>query len=71
MLIIKREKGSAIKIGDATTVTILGIEDNEVKLGIQAPRALAIERHDEISQDQRPRNGCTGLYRRGRIRNQG
>lgn len=47
MLIITRTIGRSIVIGDNINITILGIQGNHVRLGINAPRAIPVYR-DEI-----------------------
>ena len=77
MLIIKRHMGDAIRIGEETVVTVLSADDDEVRIGIQAPRDLRVLREEIATHEQRKgrapnlapgtRRGHTGLYRRGRI----
>jgi len=38
MLIISRKLGEKITIGDDTVITLVDIRDNQVRLGIDAPR---------------------------------
>ncbi len=44
MLVITRKLEEKISIGNDITVSILGIKGNHVKVGIEAPRHLAIYR---------------------------
>lgn len=44
MLVIKRKIDQAIAIGEDVCVVVLAIEGNEVKLGIDAPRNIAVRR---------------------------
>jgi carbon storage regulator len=49
MLILTRRVGETLMIGDQVTVTVLGVKGNQVRLGINAPKDLAVHR-EEIFQ---------------------
>ena len=46
MLIITRKPGQKITIGDETVVTLVEIKDNQVRLGIEAPRHISVHRQE-------------------------
>lgn len=49
MLILTRRVGETLMIGDSVTVTILGVKGNQVRVGITAPKEVAVHR-EEIFQ---------------------
>lgn len=46
MLILTRRVGETLMIGDEITATILGVKGNQVRLGIQAPKDVAVHREE-------------------------
>ena len=46
MLILSRKMGESIHLGDSVVVTVLGVARGQVKIGIDAPRDLAVHRHE-------------------------
>ena len=49
MLFLTRRVGETLMIGDSVTVTILGVKGNQVRVGITAPKDVAVHR-EEIFQ---------------------
>ena len=48
MLIVSRKPGPALLIGDQVRIEILGLAGNQVKLGIEAPREIAVLRSEVL-----------------------
>ena len=46
MLILTRRVGEALKLGEDITVTVLGVRGNQVRIGIDAPKSVAIQREE-------------------------
>ena len=46
MLILTRKKGEAISIGDHIQVQVLNVKGGQVRIGIDAPRDVQINRED-------------------------
>lgn len=49
MLILTRRSGETVMIGDEVTFTVLGFKGNQVRVGINAPKHVAVHR-EEIYQ---------------------
>ncbi|NCZ62569.1 MAG: carbon storage regulator CsrA, partial [Cellvibrionales bacterium] len=42
MLILTRRVGESLIIGDDVTITVLGVKGNQVRIGVNAPRDVAV-----------------------------
>jgi carbon storage regulator len=55
MLILTRRVGETVMIGNDITVTILGVKGNQVRVGINAPKSVAVHReeiYERIKREQ-------------------
>ena len=46
MLILTRRVGESIKVGKEITITVLGVKGNQVRIGVGAPRDVAVHREE-------------------------
>lgn len=56
MLVLSRKLNQAIMIGDDVRIVVVSVDRDQVKLGIEAPRAIAVHRseiYDEIQRQNR------------------
>ena len=53
MLILTRRVGEAITIGDNINITVLGMQGNQTRLGIDAPKDVAVHREEIYEKMQR------------------
>ena len=46
MLILTRRVGETVMIGNDVTVTVLGVKGNQVRIGVNAPKDVAVHREE-------------------------
>lgn len=46
MLILTRRVGEVVRVGDDVTIAILGIKGNQTRVGIDAPKEVAVHREE-------------------------
>jgi carbon storage regulator len=64
MLILTRRVGETVMIGNEVTVTVLGVKGNQVRIGVNAPKDVAVHREEiyeriKREEDQESRPGAT------------
>lgn len=50
MLVLTRKLGEGVAIGDQIRVVVIEIRGNHVRLGIQAPREMAVHREEVLEK---------------------
>ncbi len=60
MLILTRRVGETLMIGDDVTVTVLGVKGNQVRIGVNAPRDIAVHREEIYERIKREQEGGDG-----------
>ena len=56
MLILTRRVGETLMIGSDVAITVLGVKGNQVRIGVKAPKEVAVHR-EEIFEKIRHENG--------------
>jgi carbon storage regulator len=57
MLILTRRVGETVMIGNDVTVTVLGVKGNQVRVGINAPKTVAVHREEIYERIKREQEG--------------
>ncbi len=57
MLILTRRVGETVMIGNDVTVTVLGVKGNQVRIGINAPKTVAVHREEIYERIKREQQG--------------
>jgi carbon storage regulator len=59
MLILTRRTGETVMIGDEVTVTVLGVKGNQVRIGVNAPKAVPVHREEIFERIKREKPEAT------------
>jgi len=57
MLILTRRAGETVMIGSDVTITVLGVKGNQVRIGINAPKDIAVHREEIYERIQSEQAG--------------
>ena len=57
MLVLSRQKDESIMIGDDVEIVIVDVRGDKVRLGINAPRNVAVHRKEIFLAIQKEKNG--------------
>jgi len=61
MLILTRRAGETVMIGSDVTITVLGVKGNQVRIGINAPKDIAVHREEIYERIQSEKSGDSGV----------
>ena len=50
MLILTRRVGESLMIGDDVTITVRGVKGNQVRIGVNAPKEVAVHREEILNR---------------------
>ena len=59
MLILTRRVGEIVMIGDSITVTVLRVKGNQVRLGVNAPKSVSVQREEIFQRIKRENSEST------------
>lgn len=57
MLILTRRTGESIMIGSEVTMTVIGVKGNQVRIGINAPKNIPVNREEIYEKIKREQQG--------------
>ncbi len=67
MLILTRRAGEALRIGDEIEVTVMAVNGSQVRIGINAPRDIAVDREEIAERKRRDREAAGAAEPSGNV----
>ena len=61
MLILTRRMNETLMVGDDVRVTVLGINGNQVRIGVKAPRHIPVHRKEIYDKIKKQESSDSGL----------
>jgi carbon storage regulator len=61
MLVLSRKLNQSIMIGDNVRIVVVSVDRDQVKLGIDAPREIAVHRSEVFEEIQRTNREAAGI----------
>ncbi|HUP91066.1 MAG TPA: carbon storage regulator CsrA [Solimonas sp.] len=59
MLILSRRIGESVVIGADIAITVLGVKGNQVRIGVKAPKDVAVHREEVSERIKREAGGSS------------
>lgn len=62
MLILTRRVGETLMVGDEVSITVLGVNHNQVRIGVNAPKDIKVHRKEiwqRIQDEKAGKTPCT------------
>ncbi len=60
MLILTRRAGESVMVGSDITITVLGVKGTQVRIGINAPKDIAVHREEIYERIQSEKSAEKG-----------
>ncbi len=57
MLVLSRRIGEVLRIGDDIIITVVNIKGSQVKIGVEAPKTIAVHRQEIFLKILEEKNG--------------
>jgi carbon storage regulator len=58
MLILTRRTGESLRIGEDVEVTVMAVNGSQVRIGIKAPRNVAVDRQEIAERKRRDKDSA-------------